>query len=71
MSLTQRQRLLDLRTPVALFCRFPGEPYIFLGRLRHVSSDMGARPLRFLWELLDADRMAAMDTYLSIVGWGK
>jgi hypothetical protein len=37
-----------------LFCRLPGEPYVFCGRLALAAHDLSSAPLAFTWRLLDA-----------------
>lgn len=41
----------DKSFSVLLFCRLPGEPYVFCGPLRYATHDARRRPLRFEWEL--------------------
>lgn len=41
--------------PILLFCRLEGEPYACCGRLARFSEDLDARPMRFVWELMDYD----------------
>lgn len=50
------------RTPtcqVVLWCRLPGEPYVFCGRLHYVTHDPTTSPLRFVWELADFDLLTS------------
>ena len=44
-------------TPVLLFCRLPGEPYVCCGRLRYLSHVPGRQPVKFLWQLVDVARL--------------
>lgn len=39
---------------VLLFCRLPGEPYVFCGRLGYAAHWPDERPVRFAWRLLDS-----------------
>jgi hypothetical protein len=51
------QRLVSGSCPVLLMCRLPGEPYVFCGRLRVVSVSPSAKPIKFLWALVDIDAL--------------
>jgi len=42
---------------VVLWCRLPGQPYVFCGRLRYVSHDDTVRPIAFVWQLQDMGAM--------------
>lgn len=60
------KRLLNSKTnsdDIILWCRFmdgsQAQPYICLGRLTYVSHTPGTRPLEFVWELLDYDKLQA------------
>lgn len=44
---------------VVLWCRLPGEPYVFCGRLHYVTHDETKSPLRFVWELADFDLLTS------------
>lgn len=52
---------------VLLFCRLPKEPYVFCGRLRYAEHWPGERPVRFVWRLLDAGRLAGCPDFGAIV----
>jgi hypothetical protein len=53
------QTLVRGDRPVLLFCRALGRPYVLLGRLSLVAHDAATRPVRFLWQLLDAPALRA------------
>eukprot|EP01065_Artemidia_motanka_P003493 TRINITY_DN11673_c0_g1_i1.p1 TRINITY_DN11673_c0_g1~~TRINITY_DN11673_c0_g1_i1.p1 ORF type:complete len:259 (+),score=49.81 TRINITY_DN11673_c0_g1_i1:68-778(+) len=44
------------KDPVLLFCRLEGRPYVFMGRVQLVSMEPAARPLEFVFKLVDAAR---------------
>lgn len=46
-----------------LFCRLPGEPYHFLGRVRCHRYWPGSSPVKLLWELTDAPALCAAPTF--------
>ncbi|KAG5181361.1 hypothetical protein JKP88DRAFT_321862 [Tribonema minus] len=48
-----------------LFCRLPGEPYVFCGRLALAHSDLRASPLAFTWRLLDAPTLRASSPHFA------
>lgn len=52
---------------VLLFCRLPKEPYVFCGRLGYAEHWSTERPLRFVWRLLDARKLALQPDFGSIV----
>ena len=52
---------------VLLFCRLPNEPYVFCGRLGYSKHSAGERPIRFVWRLLDADRLAGLPDFEAVV----
>lgn len=52
---------------VLLFCRLPKEPYVFCGRLGYAEHWSTERPLRFVWRLLDAGKLALQPDFGSIV----
>lgn len=52
---------------VLLFCRLPKEPYVFCGRLRYAEHWPGERPVRFVWRLSDAGRLAGCPDFGAIV----
>lgn len=52
---------------VLLFCRLPNEPYVFCGRLGYVDHWPDERPVRFLWRLHDAERLAAFPDFAAVV----
>lgn len=52
---------------VLLFCRLPNEPYVFCGRLGYADHWPGERPVRFLWRLHDAERLAAFPDFAAVV----
>lgn len=45
------------RDTLLLFCRLPGEPYVCCGRLAYVAHEPSSSPLRFVWTLLDAEKL--------------
>ncbi|CAM9485106.1 unnamed protein product, partial [Laminaria digitata] len=52
---------------VLLFCRLPKEPYVFCGRLGYAEHWPAERPLRFIWRLLDAGKLALQPDFGKIV----
>lgn len=52
---------------VLLFCRLPNEPYVFCGRLGYSKHWSDERPVRFVWRLLDAVRLAGRPDFRAIV----
>ena len=52
---------------VLLFCRLPHEPYVFCGRLGYAEHWPTERPLRFVWRLLDAGKLALQPDFGGIV----
>ena len=52
---------------VLLFCRLPKKPYVFCGRLGYAEHWSAERPLRFVWRLLDAGKLALQPDFGSIV----
>lgn len=52
---------------VLLFCRLPKEPYVFCGRLGYAQHWPEERPVRFVWRLLDAGRLASWPDFKAIV----
>lgn len=52
---------------VLLFCRRPKEPYVFCGRLGYAEHWSAERPVRFVWRLLDARKLALQPDFGSIV----
>lgn len=52
---------------VLLFCRLPKEPYVFCGRLGYADHWPGERPVRFLWQLLDVERLAGFEDFKAVV----
>eukprot|EP00752_Nemacystus_decipiens_P017229 g15434.t1 len=55
------------RDAVLLFCRLPDEPYVFCGRLGYSKHWAGERPVRFVWRLLDSERLAGLPDFEAIV----
>ena len=45
------------RLPVLLFCREYQKPYVYCGRLEYLGHDPTRAPLRFVWNLRDADKL--------------
>lgn len=58
---------LEEADTVLLFCRLPNEPYVFCGRLGYAKHWSAERPMRFVWKLLDAVRLAGCSDFLAIV----
>lgn len=52
---------------VLLFCRLPNEPYVFCGRVGYSKHWAAERPIRFVWRLLDAERLARWPDFGAIV----
>eukprot|EP00903_Cladosiphon_okamuranus_P012044 g11309.t1 len=52
---------------VLLFCRLPNEPYVFCGRLGYSKHWADERPIRFVWRLLDAERLAGSSDFEAVV----
>lgn len=57
----------DREDAVLLFCRLPKEPYVFCGRLGYDKHWPCERPVRFVWRLLDAERLAQYPDFAAIV----
>lgn len=53
---------------VLLFCRLPREPYVFCGRLGYANHWPDERPVRFLWRLLEVERLAGRSDFEAILG---
>ncbi|CAM9497969.1 unnamed protein product [Ectocarpus fasciculatus] len=52
---------------VLLFCRLPNEPYVFCGRLGYSKHWAGERPVRFVWQLLDAAGLTKRPDFKAIL----
>ncbi|EGD78354.1 hypothetical protein PTSG_12881 [Salpingoeca rosetta] len=52
---------------VLLFCRLPGQDYVCLGRLRCEKTDLDARPMRFLWRLIDHGHLLRSPSFLQML----
>lgn len=50
-------------TAVLLFCRLPGEEYIYCGRLGYCRHNPERRPMRFVWRLLDFAALRTKPAY--------
>ena len=50
-------------TPVLLFCRLPGEEYIYCGQLGYCRHNPDRRPMRFVWRLLDFAMLRTKPAY--------
>ncbi len=57
----------DEHDAVLLFCRLPSAPYVFCGRLGYSKHWSAERPVRFVWRLLDAARLAQWPDFGDIV----
>jgi len=53
--------------PLLLFCRLPGDPYVSCGRLGLREFAAEERPMRFVFELLDAAALEASSWFQAIV----
>jgi hypothetical protein len=47
-------RLVSANEPIVLFCRVAGQPFVCCGRLRHQSHQFNARPMKFVFQLIDS-----------------
>jgi hypothetical protein len=52
---------------VLLFCRLIGEPYICCGRLSYVSHDARRLPVKFIWDLVDHERLKPSEDFRQII----
>ncbi len=50
-----------------LFCRLPGDPYVCCGRLRYRSHVPKQQPLKFMWELLDIEKLRASEHFTDLL----
>ena len=50
-------------TPVVLFCRLEGEPYVCCGRLGYKSHVPRHQPLKFVWRLLDYQQLRGQEDF--------
>jgi hypothetical protein len=53
----------DIASHVLLFCRDPGNPFFYFGRLKMTSVDLSVRPIRFDFVLLDSAFLARTSGY--------
>lgn len=52
---------------VLLFCRKPGEPYVYLGRLEVVDCDVRKLPIKFVWRLKDHADLKGLPDFVELV----
>ena len=54
-------------TPVLLFCRNKGQGYVYCGKLGYSGHDPDRIPIRFVWELLDFDRISKDEPFQDLI----
>ena len=57
-------------TPILLFCRNKGKGYVYCGRLGYSGHDPDRIPVRFVWELLDHEKLVQTAPFNSLVEAG-
>jgi hypothetical protein len=55
------------QTPVLLFCRIQGQPYVYCGQLEYVTHCTKVQPLSFVWELNESTQLLQSPAFVELV----
>ena len=52
---------------VLLFCRLPGQPYVFCGTLKYIAHAPTASPICFVWEMMQSQALITSPAFRELL----